>query len=236
MPFPAIDRESARLAALHQYAILDTPAEQSYDDLTELASQLTGLPIALISLVDESRQWFKSRRGLESSETSRDIAFCAHAILSDTPLEIEDASRDPRFEDNPLVQGEEHIRQYYGVPLTSPDGHNVGTLCVMGREPGHLQQSQRSAMSALARQVVTLLEQRRIARLLADTLSRLKHLEGILPACAYCKSIRTESGQWKTLEAYLLYHSDALLSHGICPECMKEHFPEDQEIPIKPTG
>ena len=151
--------EMQRLLALRRYEVLDTLAEQAYDDITQLAAYVAETPIALVSLVDEQRQWFKSKVGVTVAETSRDVAFCAHAILvPDDPLVVPDATRDRRFADNPLVTGELGVRFYMGVPLVTPDGYAIGTLCVVDRKPREPTPRQVELMKALARQVVTQLE------------------------------------------------------------------------------
>src|ERR1035441_598317 len=135
MKAPLPTNEAERLAALKEYHILDTGTEQSYDDITALASHICNVPIAMISMVDEARQWFKSRVGLEQQQTSRDVAFCAHAILQNEPLIVRDATKDRRFVDSPLVTGEPHIRFYAGFPLINAEGLALGTLCVIDRQP-----------------------------------------------------------------------------------------------------
>lgn len=153
--------EVARIEELKQYRILDTEPEVGYDDLVLLASQICDTPIALVSLVDARRQYFKSRVGLDATETPRDIAFCAHAILQDELMIVPDALRDGRFADNPLVTSDPNIRFYAGAPLITPKGHAMGTLCVIDRVPRTLNLAQQDALQALGRQVVALLQLRR---------------------------------------------------------------------------
>ena len=124
--------ESHRLSALNELALLDTLPEERFDRLTRLAARTLDAPIALVSLIDKDRQWFKSRQGLGATETGRDISFCGHAILSEETLVIENALNDERFHDNPLVTGDPNIRFYAGAPLHDPQGHRVGTLCIKG--------------------------------------------------------------------------------------------------------
>jgi GAF domain-containing protein len=163
--------EEARLAALDKYAILDTDPEQSFDDLTLLASFVCKTPIALISLVDEDRQWFKSRVGMAATETSRDIAFCSTAILQSEIFVVPDALADERFRNNPLVVSDPHIRFYAGAPLINEDGYALGTLCVVDRSPRELEPDQREALKALSRLVLAQLEFRRNLILLKEALT-----------------------------------------------------------------
>ena len=138
MKAPLTEQEDERLGALRDYKILDTPDEREYDDLVALASQICNVPIALISLIDSNRQWFKAKVGLEARETSRDVSFCAHAILNDDMLVIQDALADARFATNPLVTCTPNIRFYAGMPLLTPAGLALGTLCVIVHEPREL--------------------------------------------------------------------------------------------------
>lgn len=160
--------EAQRLKVLWQYDVLDTVPEEVFDDLTDLAALICEAPIALISLVDENRQWFKSRVGLSVKETNRDVSFCAHAILQNGLFVIADATKDPRFRDNPSVTGPPKIRFYAGVPLKSADGFALGTLCVVDKKPRQLRAEQKRALVVLARHVETQLELRRHAIELAE--------------------------------------------------------------------
>jgi PAS domain S-box-containing protein len=160
-PAPLPQNESERLEALRRYEVLDTEPEQKFDDLTLLASHICQAPIALISLVDAERQWFKSKVGMTTSQTARSISFCGHAILEDDVMVVPDAAADARFADNPIVTGEPNVRFYAGAPLVTPNGHALGTLCVADRVPRNLSAAQLDALRALARQVVAQLELRR---------------------------------------------------------------------------
>jgi GAF domain-containing protein len=152
--------ESQRMERLRSYRVLDTPPEAVFDDLVRVASIVCETPIALISLVDTHRQWFKARVGLGATETPREDAFCAHAIHHPELMEVPDATKDIRFADNPLVLGAPDIRFYAGAPLTAADGTAAGTLCVIDRKQRQLRPSQREALTALGRVAVYLLEQR----------------------------------------------------------------------------
>jgi GAF domain-containing protein len=226
MKAPIPDNETQRLAALREYQILDTTAEQTYDDITALAAYLCNVPIAVISLVDESRQWFKSKLGLNEQETPRDVAFCAHAILQSEPLIVRDALKDSRFADSALVTRAPYIRFYAGFPLASPEGFALGTLCAIDRKPRQLSAEQKQAMQSLSRQVMALLELRRVSTRLAEALENVKTLHGLLPICAWCKRIRDDQGYWSQVEAYVHAHTGADFTHSICPDCFEKLRPK----------
>ena len=169
--------ESQRLAALRRYDILDTPPEPAFDDLTRLAANLCGTSISIIVLLDEHRQWFKSRHGTELTESPRDRAFCSHAILQEELFVVEDTQADERFQDNPLVTGAPNIRFYAGAPLITPEGFRLGTLCVVHHEPRQLTPQQAEALRILAHQVMTHLELRRHLVELARSVEEHQRIE-----------------------------------------------------------
>ncbi|MCY0386861.1 GAF domain-containing protein [Robbsia sp. Bb-Pol-6] len=147
--FPVIYNEEARLAAVEQCGLMDSPSDARFDRITRLAAFMTSTPMAVVSLVGAQRQWFKSRHGLEAREISREWAFCNYTLVDQALFTVEDASRDPRFAQSPMVQGSPHLRFYAGVPLSDEQGHRVGVLCVMDTVPRHLTNLQRHALRDL---------------------------------------------------------------------------------------
>jgi len=200
--------EKARLQALRRYRILDTDPEKGFDDLTILASHICETPVALISLIDSDRQWFKSKVGVSISETPREVSFCSRAIHQSELFVVPDASKDPRFSSNPFVVSEPKIRFYAGAPFCSSDGHPLGTLCVVDVVPRQLNPGQENALLALSRQVQAQFELRKNLmelraalderdraenerdRTIVELRSALEHvqrLSGLLPSCSACK-------------------------------------------------
>lgn len=159
---PVPENEAARIAELYSYSILDSAPEEACDDIVVRAQSIFGTQASLISLVDKERQWFKARRGLDVSETSRDVSFCAHTILTDVPMVVNDATLDPRFADNPLVTDAPHIRFYAGAPIRTHAGFNIGSLCIIDNEPRiHFPEADQDRLTGLAALVADQLFQRR---------------------------------------------------------------------------
>jgi len=170
--------EAERLEVLRNYQILDTPPEKAFDDLVQLAAYICGTPVSLVSLIDAERQWFKAKKGFDGiTSTSREMAFCQYGMLSNDIFEVEDATKDPLFQNNPLVTNEVNIRFYAGAPLITPEGQPLGTICTLDTVPRRLNDEQRESLRILAREVVSHLELRR-ARLQLE--QEQQKLEGLL--------------------------------------------------------
>lgn len=209
--------EENRLKTLRLYNLLDTAAEDAFDQLTNLAANICGTPMSLVSLIDVDRQWFKSRVGVKLEETPRNVAFCDETIKQPKPMIIPDALDDDRFKSNPLVLEDPNIRFYAGVPITVSNGETLGTLCVLDTRPRELTDSQQNSLLAIGRSVQTLVELRRKAELLAK-------LEDLIPLCAWCDSIRDNDSNWMPIEEYLQKHGS--VTHGICPRCLDQQKPK----------
>ncbi len=211
--------ESERLRALRSYEVLDTLSEREYDQLTAIASQICGCRMSLISLIDEDRQWFKARVGLDVSETAREFAFCAHAIHEPRKtLVVPDARLDDRFHDNPLVIGDPHLAFYAGVPLVNEDGLSLGTLCVLDSEPKTLSEPQLNALNALAEQVMALLELRRSKLALEKTLGNLEEKNRELEQFAFIAAHDLKSplnGISSLTDVLIDSHSEMLQQDGV---------------------
>jgi hypothetical protein len=245
MNFPIPENEAERLNTLRGYGILDTHPEERFDDLTRLAAATCGTPISLISLVDEDRQWFKSKTGFEMCQTSREDAFCTHAIMASELFVVPDASQDPRFAKNPMVIGDLHVRFYAGAPLAAPNGHHLGALCVLDRVPRQLSGEQMESLRILSRQVMAQvilgknLHDLRIAlkareeldydmqNLIQDfreSTALLDTLKSLVPMCAWCKKVRDDQGYWEQVEAYITKSTGVHTTGSICSECLQKYF------------
>lgn len=227
------DLEAMRLEALQSYEVLDTKTEQAFDALTALIADVCQTPIALISLLDTDRQWFKSRHGLDATETPREYAFCDHAIRKPGVMVVRDARQDERFADNPLVTGAPNIRFYAGSPLIDVDGYALGTLCVIDREPRQLTSRQLNTLAQLSRQVAHLLELRRSHRKLAGCLERIQYITDMIPLCGHCHAVRDEADQWQRLEQYFQDVVGTQFTHGVCPKCMIKHYAVLESVPSR---
>ncbi|CAG9255705.1 diguanylate cyclase [Burkholderia cepacia] len=208
-PKPA--NEAARLDTLHSLSILDTPPEERFDRLTRLARRLFNVPIALVSLVDDDRQWFKSHAGLDVTQTSRDVSFCSHALLADNTMVIQDALNDDRFHDNPLVTGAPGIRFYAGRPLVAPNGAPIGTLCLIDTRPRSLEADELALLGDLAH-----MTEREIAALhfaTTDELTQLTNRRGFEILARHVLSLCDRLGRHAVLLFFDLNDFKAINDH-----------------------
>ena len=240
---PPAERE--RLSALRRYRILDTQPERAFDDLALLASHICGTPMALISLVDEHRQWFKARVGISVAETSRAVSFCAHAIHQRDVFVVHDALADARFRDNPHVTTGPLIRFYAGAPLVTPDGHALGTLCVADRTPRTLTHEQLEALDALKRQVEAQLElrlnlmeleralaerdqaeadQNRLLDELRGAHDNVRRLSSLMPFCSTCQFTVTIPADAAAI---------ATVTDGVSQVLQEKRWPEEDVIAVE---
>ena len=237
-PLPA--DEDVRLEALRAYEILDTPPEKQLDDLVQLASSICGTSMAIVSILDTDRQWFKARVGLDPCETPRNLAFCGYTILGDEPLIVENAAEDPRFADNDLVTGEMHLRFYAGIPLRTADGHALGTLCVLDTEPRTLPPEKIDALRTLARAVLDQIELRRqiaeARRLRAAREATQKHFNRLFSLSLDLFCVSSTDGYFKEInpafEETLGYSRNSILATPF----LDFVHPEDKEKTAQEVG
>ncbi len=223
--------EAARLAALRRYRILDTEPERAFDDLALLASHICETPIALITLVDADRQWFKARTGIAERETPRAVSFCAHAIRQHGMFIIPDTREDERFRDNPFVTGGPRVRFYAGAPLVTPEGHALGTLCVIDSVPRTLTAAQREALDALRRQVQAQLELRRNLHELRHALEArdkaeadVVKLASLVPYCSTCQLDLTVPADPSAIPR---------ITDGVSAVLRGKHWPDDDIMAVE---
>ena len=224
--------EAERLQVLSSYWIMDSEPERTYVDIARVAAVICGSPMSAVTLIDADRQWIKASYGVDATGTNnaRDDTICAHCILGNEPMVVEDTQKDDRFRQNPFVVDAPHVRFYAGAPLLAPGGQALGTLCVFDDEPHALSAEQVQGLQSLARLVVEHFEQRKVTKALAQALERSKSLGELIPVCAYCRRIRDDQDYWASLEEYLKTHTDTDVSHGICPNCVQRHFPNQARM------
>jgi GAF domain-containing protein len=217
--------EQSRLDALHGYGILDSEPERRFDDIAKLAATALDMPIAMVSLVDDKRQWSMAAIGIPRGEVPRAHSFCTHAITQDWTLVIDDASVDARVNATSYVSGPTQARFYAGAPLITPEGHRVGTVCVIDRTPRSLARRELEMLAGIARQTIELLEHRLTAARLGAAQARLQTMATLIPICSHCRKVRDEANQWLTLERLVQAKTGSRFTHGICPDCVREHYP-----------
>jgi len=220
--------EIERLIALKQYQILDTASEQMFDEIAKLASIICGTPIALITLLDESRQWFKSAVGIEVSETPRDISFCGHTILGEDVFEVKDAFKDERFSDNPLVLGEPNIRFYAGIPLITENGYALGSLCVINQTPGQLSSQQRESLKILGHQIVAQIEHRMVVIKIDEMTDLLENTGRMGKIGGWILDLWSMHIQW-TKEVFVIHELETTKPPSV-EDAIKFYAPESQPI------
>ncbi len=220
--------EIERLIALKQYQILDTASERTFDDITKLASLICGTPIALITLLDENRQWFKSAVGLDAAETPRNISFCGHAILGDDVFEVNNALEDERFFDNPLVTGQPNIRFYAGTPLITENGYALGTLCVIDQIAGQLSTDQRESLKILGRQIVALIEHRMTILKIEEMTELLENTGSMAKVGGWILDLWAMRLQW-TKEVFAIHELDTAEPPSI-EDAIKYYAPDSRPV------
>ena len=222
MPDTKLLDEPGRLLALHRYGVLDSLKEPNFEAITAIVKTLLNVPICAVSLVDQDRQWFKSIQGLKVQEACRSMAFCDHTIRARKPMLVPDATADPRFAENLQVVGDPHIRSYAGAPLQSPDGYNLGSLCVIGLEPRDFSSSDAALLEQFARVVVDQLELRTLAHsdFLTGVLTRRAFMDGAVSALHQCVREATQAAV-VTLDVDHFKHINDTFGHPMGDKVLK---------------
>lgn len=224
-----LDPRLSRSEALAEYAILDSGAEARFDSLTKVAALALGQPIALISIVDAEREWIKSAYGVDALAIPNRPGFSSHVVATGEVLGVADATIDPHFCDHPLVNGPLEVRSFLGVPLRVHSGHLLGTLAVLG-SGSHIHSTRDTELLlGLGQQVVELLELRRTEAQLEETAEKIRTLATLIPICSHCRKVRDEERRWSTLERLVQAKTGSRFTHGICPDCVREHYPDAAE-------
>ena len=221
---PLLDPE--RLRALRATGLLEDEPSEALERLTRLASRIIDAPVSLVSMVDEDRQVFAAEVGLEEpwasrGETPLAYSFCQHVVRNRDALVVGDATEDDRVRDNPSIE-ELGVRSYAGMPMTTADGHVLGSFCVIDDRPREWSEGELEILRDLASAAVTEIELRRTADALERALSKIRTLEGLIPLCAWCRKVRDDAGYWQELERYVREKAGVEITHGICPSCAEE--------------
>jgi GAF domain-containing protein len=225
----AIEDRNPCVHTLHEYAMLDSDPEPRFDAITKILSLALELPVVLISLVHADREWVKVAYGVEPDAVLGELAslgFGAEVIGSADLLVVEDAAADPRFAAHPLVTGPQQLRFFVGAPLEIQGGHRIGSLCALGPTPRTLAPREAELVRMLALQVVEMLALRRTEAELEGARQRIRTLATLIPICSHCRKVRDDENHWSTLERLVQAKTGSRFTHGICPECVREHYPD----------
>ncbi len=217
-----------RLTTLRRYQILDSVSERTYDDIVKLAAHIFEAPIAAILQVEDERHFLKTAVGVRGAESFllNTHTFCEETMAEPDVMVVEDTICDERFANNPLVTSGPQIRFYAGAPLAMPDGIGLGALCVMDIQPRRVGRREKEMLQSLARMVMTTMDLHCVSDALANEVLKVKNLSGLLPICAGCKNIRNDGGYWQRVECYVSENSSAEFTHGLCPGCAQNYFPD----------
>jgi hypothetical protein len=224
---PATKSVRRRLTTLHRYQILDSVSERTYEDIVKLAAHIFEAPIAALLHVENDQHLLKTAVGVRGAESFllNTHTFCDETMAEPDVMVVEDTICDERFALNPLVTSGPQIRFYAGAPLAMPDGLGHGSLCVMDVKPRRVGRREKEMLQSLARMVMTTMDLHRVTDALANEVTKVKNLSGLLPICSGCKNIRNDGGYWQRVECYVQENSSAEFTHGMCPDCAEKYFP-----------